>query len=57
MIQIMFEQNELVQRSKQAIEKIRVELGYRPTQANEIIKFLNSKIREELEELKIEDRT
>jgi hypothetical protein len=57
MIQIMFEQNELVQRRKQAIEKIRVELGDRPTQANEIIKFLNSKTREELEELKIEDRT
>jgi molecular chaperone DnaK (HSP70) len=57
MIQIMFEQNELVQRSKQAIEKIRVELGDRPTQANDIIKFLNSKTREELEELKIEDIT
>jgi hypothetical protein len=28
-----------------------------PTQANEIIKFLNSKTREELEALKIEDRT
>ena len=26
-------------------------------QANEIIRFLNSKTREELEELKIEDRT
>jgi chromosome segregation ATPase len=57
MIQIMFEKNELVQRSKQAIEKIRSELGEMPTQANEIIKFLNSKTREELEELKIEDRT
>ena len=57
MIQIMFEQNQLVQRSKQAIEKIRVELGDRPTQANDIIKFLNSKTKEELEELKIEDRT
>jgi hypothetical protein len=56
MIQIMFEHNELVERRKQAIEKIRVELGDRPTQANEIIKFLNSKTREELEELKIEDR-
>ena len=56
MIQIMFEQNELVQRRKQAIEKIRVELGDRPTQENEIIKFLNSKNREELEEVKIEDR-
>jgi hypothetical protein len=57
MIQIMFEQNELVQRSKQAIEKIKVELGDMPTQENEIIKFLNSKTREELEELKTEDKT
>jgi hypothetical protein len=57
MIQIMFEKNELVQRSKQAIEKIREELGEMPTEATEIIKFLNSKTREELEDLKIEDRT
>jgi hypothetical protein len=57
MVQIMFEQNELVQRSKQAIEKIRGELGEMPTEATEIIKFLNSKTREELEDLKIEDRT
>ena len=28
-----------------------------PTQVNEIIKFLNSKTTEELEEMKIEDRT
>jgi hypothetical protein len=56
MIQIMFEQNELVQISKQSIEKIRSELGKMPTEANEIIKFLNSKTREELEELRIEDR-
>jgi hypothetical protein len=57
MIQIMFEQNEFLQRSKQAVEKIRVELADMPTQANEIIRFLNSKTKEELEELKIEDRT
>jgi hypothetical protein len=56
MIQIMFEQNELVQRSKQDIDKIRSELGEMPTWANEIIKFLNSKTREELKELRIEDR-
>jgi hypothetical protein len=31
MVQIMFEQNELVQRSKQAIKKIRLELGEMPT--------------------------
>ena len=53
----MFEQNELLERSKQAVEKIRTELGDMPVQANEIIRFLNSKTREELEELKIEDRT
>jgi hypothetical protein len=48
MIQIMFEKNELVQGSKQAIEKIKSELGEMPTQANEIIKFLNYKTRVEL---------
>jgi hypothetical protein len=57
MIQIMFEKNELLQRSKHAIEKIRVEFGDMPAQANEIIRFLNSKTREKLVELKIEDRT
>jgi hypothetical protein len=56
MIQIMFEQNELVQRSKQTIEKRRGELGEMSAEATEIIKFLNSETREELEELKIEDR-
>ena len=39
------------------MEKIRTELGDMPAQANEIVRFLNSKTREELEELKIEDRT
>jgi hypothetical protein len=57
MVQIMFEQNELLERRKQAMDKIRTELGDMPAQANEIIRFLNSKTREELEELKIEDRT
>jgi hypothetical protein len=57
LIQIMFEQHELVQRSRQGIDKIRGELGERPTEANEIIRFLNSKIREEIEALEIEDRT
>jgi len=41
----MFEQNELVQRSKKAIEKIRGELGEMLIEATEIIKFLNSKMR------------
>jgi hypothetical protein len=56
MVQIMFEQHELVLRSRQAIDKIRGELGEMPTEANEIIKFLNSKTKEELEDLKVEDR-
>jgi ribosomal protein S3AE len=48
MIQIMFEKNKLVQISKQTIEKIRTELGDMPIESTEIIKFLNSKTREEL---------
>ena len=32
-------------------------MGEMPTEANEIIKFLNSKTREELEDLRIKDRT
>ena len=32
-------------------------MGEMLTQVNEIIKFLNSKTKEEMEELKIEDRT
>jgi hypothetical protein len=44
----MFEQHELVLRSRQAIDKIRGELGEIPTKDNEIIKFMNSKTKEEL---------
>jgi hypothetical protein len=57
MVQIMFEQHDLVLKSRQAIDRIRTELGEMPSTANEIIKFLNSKTKEELEELKVEDRT
>jgi molecular chaperone DnaK (HSP70) len=56
MVQIMFEQHDLVLKSRQAIERIRIELGEMPSTSNKIIKFLNSKTREELEELKVEDR-
>jgi hypothetical protein len=52
-----FEQHELVQRARQAIDKIREELGERPTEATKIIRFLNSKTKEELEALEIEDMT
>ena len=57
MVKIMFEKHELVLRSRHAIDKIRIEMGEIPTEANEIIKFFNSKTKEELEELKVEDRT
>lgn len=57
LIQIVFEQHELVQRARQAIDKIREELGERPREATEIIMFLNSKTKEELAALEIEDKT
>ena len=53
----MFEQHELVLRSRHTIDRIKGELGEMPTEANEIIGFLNSKTKEELESLNIEDRT
>jgi len=56
MVQIMFEQHELVLRSSHAIDKIKGDLGEMPTEANEIIIFLNLKTREEMEDLKIEYR-
>jgi hypothetical protein len=56
MVQIMFEQHDLVLKSKQAIHRIRTELGEMPSVANEVIKFLNSKTKEEMEEWKVEDR-
>jgi hypothetical protein len=57
MVQIMFEQHDLVLKSRRAIDKIRRELDEMPSETNDIIKFLNSKTKEELEELKFEDRT
>jgi hypothetical protein len=57
MLKKMFEQHELVLRSREAIDTIKGELGEIPTEANEIINFLNSKTREELEDLKIEEKT
>jgi hypothetical protein len=43
MVQIMFEHNDLVLKSRQAIDNIRKELDEMPLATNEIIKFLNSK--------------
>jgi hypothetical protein len=53
MVKIMFEKHDLVLKSRQAIEKINTELGEMPSAANETIKFLNSKRKEELEELNV----
>jgi hypothetical protein len=57
LVQIMFEQHELMLRIKQAIDRTKGELGEMPTEANEIIRFLNSKTQDELKSLEIEDRT
>ena len=46
-----------MQRARQAIEKIRGELGENIIEATKIIKFLNSNTKEELESLEIENRT
>jgi hypothetical protein len=53
----MFDQHELVLKSRQDIDRIRRELGEIPLAADEIIKFLNSKTKEELEDLEVEDIT
>ena len=56
-IQVIFEQHELVQKVRGSIDIIKEELGERPTEANELIRFLNSKNKKELYFLEIEDRT
>jgi hypothetical protein len=55
-IQKQIEQHELVHKAGQAIEKIREELEERPTEATDLIGFLKSKTKQELEALEIEDR-
>ena len=47
-IHIIFEQHELVQKAREVIKKIREELGERPREVTELIKFLNSKNKQEL---------
>jgi hypothetical protein len=49
--------HELIQKARGAIEIIKEELGENPTEATDLIRFLNSKNKQELEELEIEDRT
>ena len=56
-IQVIYEQKYLVKSTRESIQKIKEELGKKPKEALEIIKFLNSKNRQELEEIGIDDRT
>ena len=56
-IQVIFEQTELVKVATEAIQKIKEDLGDQPEDANQLIKFLNSKKMEELSELGVEDKT
>ena len=56
-IQVIYEQKDLVKAARESIQKIKEELGKKPEEANEIIKFLNSKNMQELEEIVISDRT
>ena len=42
-IQVIFEQNYLIKEASNAIQKVKEDLGKKPDEATEIIKFLNSK--------------
>ena len=56
-IQIIFEQIDLVKLALEEVRKTREELGRKPEEAIRLINFLNSKNRQQLEQLDIEDRT
>lgn len=56
-IQVIYEQRDLLKATQAEIQKTKDELGDKPEQAIELIKFLNSKNKQELEETKITDRT
>ena len=53
----MYEKNDLVKLALEEVQKIRAELGKMPEEANELIQFLNTKNRYQLEYLGIQDRT
>ena len=55
-IQVIFEQTELVKVATKAIHKTMEELRDKPEEANQLIEFLNSRNRYQLEELEIDDR-
>ena len=51
------EQNDLVKLALEEVQNARAELGNMPKEASEIIQFLNTKNKYQLEELGIQDRT
>jgi len=55
-IHIIFEQEEPVHKVKETIENTKVDLEHGPKEAQKIIKQLNSKTKEELEDFNILDR-
>jgi len=56
-IQVIFELTELIKVAMEAIQKTKEELGDKPEEENQLIDFLNSRNRHQLDELEIEDRT
>ena len=56
-IQIIYEQKELLQAANAEIDKTKKEIENKPPQEVQLIAFFNSKTKEELEELKISNRT
>lgn len=55
-IQIIFEQEELIDRCQKTIKQVRTTLGQKPAEATSMIKVLNSNTRAELEQIQIVDR-
>ena len=53
---MIYEQRDLLKATQEGIQKTKDELGNKPEQAIELIKFLNNKNRQELEEIQITDR-
>jgi len=56
-IQVIFEQTELVKVATKTIQKLKEDLGDQPEDANQLIQFLNSRNRHELNELGVEEGT
>lgn len=50
-IQVIFEQTELIEVATEAIQKTMEELGDKPKEAHQLIEFLNSRNKYQLDEL------